>query len=347
MLILEEYYITIIFDLVAALILFGMCIVPKTGERKGDLGTGIFTGMGICIVAGALVDLGCRVLAGKTYDAGKPLVLILHTLAEFAIIGFMYLFLLYTDYELFGSRDHLRRHFGPYLIPLAVIAAIFIINLFTGVLFTVSDDLILITTNPYYILKIVEYLYLIIPAVHFMIGFFKIEKKNFLHPLSIYIPILCSAVLSVITPFTVTFLGCSVGLVFLVFSRIDSWRFEDIATGFYNRAYFEYILEMLADNKSSFKGMITFDIEGDRRAFSRILKEELPSGSEVVALNNGRFVYLAETGNMIELKLINSLICDGVREYDDSHSDKILFKEAICHSFRDYEAISAAILSLK
>ena len=344
MIMFDDIFVTLTFDLVAILIILGLCMTPKNPDEKNNSGTRIFMGMGICVIAGAVLDIisGLRLFGDNLFP-----IICLSTLGEITVIGFMFFLLLYTDYSFFRSRDHLRRHFAAYLAPFAFIAVIDIINAFAGVLYTPVDDQMVTATKMYYAIEIVEYLYLFIPAAYFLMCYFKYGNRKFFHPLSICIPILCGVVLSIVTPFSVQFLGFATGLAFLVFSRIDSWRFIDKETGFYNRSYLEYVLKMIADKKGSFKGMIIADIEGDHIAFSRVLKEELPSGSEVVVPDKGRFVYLADTGNMTELDALASLIGLGAEEHDEDHPDKILFRDAVCSSFKDDEAIQAAIRTLK
>ena len=341
---IEDFYVTLTFNIVAILIILGLCMTPKNTGEKNNPGAKIFMGMGISIIVGAVLDI---IVYSGLNTKYRFLVLGVPTLSEIAAISFMFFLLLYTDFVFFGSRDHLRRHFIAYLAPFAFITVIDIINSFTGIMYKTADDLVLTPTPIYYIVGIIESLYFFIPAGYFLWCFVKFGKPRFFHPLSICIPIVCGVVISMISPFSVHFLGMAAGLAFLVFSRIDSWRFIDIETGFYNRAYLEYVLKMIADKKGTFKGMIVADIAGDRIAFSKVLKEELPSESEVVIPDKGSFVYLADTGNMTELDALASLIGLGAEEYDEDHPDRILFRGAVCSSFKDDEAIQAAIRTLK
>lgn len=343
MIVVDDFLVSITFDLVAILIILGLCMIPGKSGEKNDSGAKIFTGMGSCVIAGAVLDIIS--FSGVLGDY-LSLIIAVSTLAEVFTIGFMFLLLLYTDYVFYGSRDHLRRHFAAYLAPFAFIAVIVIVNAFAGILYTPVADDVVTPTALYYVVGIVEYLYLFIPAVYFLMCFIKSGAPRFFHPLSICIPIICGVVLTAVTPFSVEDPGFAVGLAFLTFSRIDSRRYIDEETGFYNRAYLEYVLRMINDKKGTYKGMISADIAGDRIAFSRVLKEELPGGSEVVVIDKGRFVCLADTGNMTDLKTVASLINLGAQEYDEEHHEKIHLREAVCSSFGDDEAIKTAIATL-
>ncbi len=54
------FFITATFDFVAILIVLGMCMLPGNVGEKDDFGTGLFIGMGGCIIAGAVFELISR-----------------------------------------------------------------------------------------------------------------------------------------------------------------------------------------------------------------------------------------------------------------------------------------------
>ena len=331
----STFFVTETFDIVAILILLGMCMTPKSAGEKEGLGTKLFVGMGVSIIAGAVLDLFSRMPFLYTEDGPLSLVLFLPALAEIAVMSFMFFLLLYTDYVFFESRDHLRRHFGPYMIPLIVIATILIVNAFSGILYTTGADGVLSISALGYVLEATEYLYLLVPAVHFLICFKKYGNRKFLHPLSITIPIVFGAVLTLLTPFTVIYMGFATGLAFLVFSRIDSRRFLDADTGFYNRAYLRYITELIRQQKVYRKGMILFDVSGDNMAFADILKKELPGESEVVFLSKGHYVYLPDTGNLMEFEAVAELVRCGVDEYCEDHPENLIDISTSFRMFKD------------
>ena len=347
LIIVEEYVASLAFDLIAILILFGMCMVPKKKGEKENTGTLIFVGMGICIIVGSLFDLFCCMLVNTSYRWGVAAVYASRTISEFAILLFLFCLLLYTDYKLFGSKDHLKRHFGVFLIPPGLIIILYIINFFTGILFGVDAEMRWEPTKFYYIVTFVKYVYLVIPPIHYMRSFLKSEKKRFLHPLSIYVPILAGTIISLLTPFSTIYLGCAVGLVLMIFSGIDSWRYADIKTSFFNKVYIEHILNMIRDKKESRKSMIIFEAKGDQAAFAGLLMEELPADNEKVALGNGKVAFISDTGSMEQLKSLAEFVKDGAEEYDSTHSDKILLSQSICRIFKDDEDALAAIKGLK
>ena len=345
--IIDQYYFTtVVLDIVAIQMLVGICLIPRYIDGKDRTGRQIFSGMGICIVVGAVFDLVCRILASGLYGWGGPVVLISKSLSDISIMGFMFFFLLFTDYELFSSRYHLKRHFGPYLIPLAVFVIAYIVNLFTGIFFGVSEDLYVLPTSLYYILKIVEYIYLIMPVIHYMLGLAKVDTKAYLHPFSIYVPILLGEIITIFTPLTAVYLGCSIGITFLVFSRIDLVRFEDKETSFFNLAYLKHIFEQMEEGSEKRGSMIVFDTKGSKADFAEILREALPGKSEVISLPGGRFVFLSDNESGREIKGLTSLVLDNCAFYDEENPEKTMEAKGAYHIFKDTQDLKNKLQEL-
>ena len=339
MLIKDEYFVTIALDIVTVQILLGISLIPKYGKKKGDTGQQIFAGMGICIVTGAVFDLICRILAGNTYGWGRPVIFISRTIAEIAILVFLFFLLLYADYSLFSSRYHLKRHFGPYLIPLGIFALAYIINLFTGILFTVSGDLNVIQTKLYYMLNLIEYVYLILPVIHFLLGLAKTNGSNFLHPFSIYVPMIIGEIVTIFTPVSAVYLGCSIGLTFLIFSGIDEGRFKDKKTSFYNSAYLKYVLNRVEEKSESISSMILFEIKGNINEFTQILKESLPAKSEILSLPDRRFLFLSDNASTREIKVLTSLVLENASDYDAQAPEEPIEAKGTYRIFKNPEDV--------
>ena len=163
MMLARDYYITIGTDIMALLILLGLWLVPKSqGEKEGSqsnhlkkkfqensagssdgenrkdyTGTRIFGVMSLFIIVGAVFDIISAVM--EYYVRGRELMLVMvsYNAVEICTLWFLFCLMLYSDFRLFESRAHLWRHYRPYLIPVGISTLIYIINIFTGILFTV------------------------------------------------------------------------------------------------------------------------------------------------------------------------------------------------------------------
>ncbi|MCR5402404.1 MAG: hypothetical protein K6E91_01105 [Butyrivibrio sp.] len=338
----SEYSLTIVINLMALLIVFGLWITPTGNAKKGSTETGLFAVMGISIVFGALCSMVRHIMPYTFYGRGMTVTLISITVAELSTISFLYGLLLYSDFRLFGSRDHLLRHYRKYLIPVYLLVFVYLINLFTGILFAVEEDNFWTPTELYFFVKLFQYAYLILPAVNLVGYYFGNDVKAFLHPFSIYFPIIGGALFTGLTPCFATFLGYAVGLTFSVFAGIDEWRFVDSGTKFYNRAYLEYLVNRIREGKEKLTGMIEFEAKGHRGAFVHILKEDLPADSIVVALGEGRYLFLADRAGAY-LELLDELVKESALAYDNENSGKKIKPESRITASLEKEEMTAAL----
>ncbi len=340
----EDYQITLGFDLVAFMILFGMCLIPKDKREGRDTGVRIFVSMAVCIVLGIIFELIRVLMPEGVSKFGIYVVVIADVIVELLIAALLFLFFLYMDYKLYASRDHQRRHIVLYLMPAFIFVILCLLWPVTRKLFGTDTHFL---ADMYYYSVLMELAYLFMTAVHLIKYYIVFGKKPFFHPFSIYAPVLCGAVITYYLGYNCVFLGFAIGMGFMAFSSADSRRFIDKDTAFFNRAYLGYVREMLSGGTLKRSSMILFEAKGDRMAFSDILRTELPAHSEVVCLEDGRFVFLSDTGSMTELKALSELVRDGVDDYDGSHSDKILLSDDIqCRVFKDGTAAAGIIQGL-
>ena len=321
-------------DIIALLIILGLIMVPKSSDEKQNTGSRLFSAMGLSIVIGVASELSLMLVPFEKFSWGLIGLMIPCIVLELAIIALLFLFFIYTDFELYESHDHLKRHMVPYVAPLALAVVICLLLPWLDEQFDIIEGPVLI--NVYVITLYIEVIYLFLTVLHVAMYYKKFGEKRFLHPLSVFVPIICGALYSILSGFTGVFLGFSLGLLFLVFSRIDSYRFLDREYRFYNKHYLKYILALVESGKEDRKSIILFTANGNEQALSEILKLELPAKSEVITLGGGDFLYLSKVESTIELEALCSLILDASLEYDETHADKNAL-ETSYRVFDDFE----------
>ncbi len=330
----KEYYVTIAMDLIAVLLLLGLCAVPKDDNEKDGTGRRLFASMVFFIMVGVVFELITWFLPEELPVWLYIMSIIFETIVELCITVVLLLLFLYTDYELYGSPDHLRRHIAAYLFPAGVLIVVSILTVIRKLFFSYHGSVVY---DIYTYTEYLELIYLFLTALHYLSHCFRFGTKRFFHPLTIYVPILCGALFTFFTDFTGIFLGFSFGLVLLVFSKMDSWRFMDRETLFYNRFYLPYILSQVAEGREVRKSAIFFNASGDAKALSDILREELPVGSEVISMGEGCYIFMSKKENQAELRALSSLVSESIEEYDEEHPDSKIEAEVSFKVFSDYK----------
>ena len=185
-----EQLITVAMDTMAILILFGIAVIPESRDEKHNTGSRLFTFMGLFILIGVVSELIFRLFPDAYYGGGMYAAKISGIVMELSIVDLLILFFIYTDFELYESRDHLKRHMALFVAPVLLFAAVCLLTPLWKKLFSLEGSLL---TDIYLYTQYLELVILVLSAVHFIIYYKKFGKKRFFHPLSIYVPVLCGA----------------------------------------------------------------------------------------------------------------------------------------------------------
>ena len=308
-------------DIVAALTILGLCIVPRRKGEKNDTGTRLFVYICVAVLAGIVFELITWGIPDVDSSLRLYAIVLSSSLMELFAAAALFLFLLYFDYELYESRDHIKRHLVSYMAPMLVFVGLCLFSLVRSFVLNTRYDVV---WEIYAYTGYLELFYMLFVAYGFWKYHQRYGHKRFFHPLTIYVPILVGGLFTYYTSFSGLFLGFALGLTFLTFSRIDEYRFLDRQSLFYNKNYLEYIILMAEEGKEERKSAITANAKGDSKALVGILKEELSKDTEVISLGDGKFFFFFNLVNQIELKSLCMYLKGCTYEYDEYHpEDKI------------------------
>ena len=327
--------ITINFHLVAFLLMAGLLILSDRTKRATLEGR-FFSLMCLSTMAGSLcvvAGYACLYLPGRTFQAA-----LFWTLQELSAFALLIFWMLFTDFRLYRSPDHLKRNYPLLLAPAAVFLILLLINLLWGNLFHVTAEDFFTGTWLYWGMKLLQLIYLLFPAgmvlrfrlMHGRLRFFRVAAFTVLGLLSF-------ATLPLHRVFFF-YLIFSLGIVLLYFSMMNIWRYVDNETGFYNLAYLRQLygeqedavsqtdaalqddMPAHSDNAPA-RGGILFLMDGDVAAAVKILKTELPKDSEVVRTDTHRFLFLTNKTRLDQLRGLTRLVEQGVTEHNLDHPD--------------------------
>lgn len=228
---------------------------------------------------------------------------------------------LYVDYLLNGSMDHIRRIYKYLLIPVILMAAIYIL-VYVGIFYDVAvDALMWLYTACIYTVQILQFLYLFVPAYRLYR-----YKKNTGRLLTVrlkpfLIPVVISLILSDFSFYDFDAIGYAVGLVSIYFSTIEVLKYESKTQGYFNREYLEMIRWYAENGRKDYGSVIEAKASGDQSPLPEMFKSETPSGIELVKVDNNRFIAFMQSTDRNFVDSVTSLIHDDIEEYDEEHTD--------------------------
>ncbi len=325
------------FSLVMVLVLFSLCF--EVVQKHEDADRLFFL---LCAVSGvySLCGIMYFLTKGSNNFLSRPVMILYITLGRIAVLALLVIWILFVDFKLNKSRDHLKRRYKFLWWIIGAIFVLYLINFFTGIIFTVDEDL-----NHHY--SPLFYVILCINLGCFFLScetYFRYKKEEgvaaYFSILPFIVPVAVGAFGEILVFYAAETAGFAVGLIFLYFSMVRSWQFDDCDTFFLNNTYFRKVCESVRNGRDNIKGAAIFTCENEA-ALRDILKEEMPKSCEIIRLGTGRFVFLSSRGNKSFLQSLASMIAVEAESYDRDHpGNKISFGAE--YAFPDKEAANPA-----
>ncbi len=256
----------------------------------------------------------------RDFPGAREITLVSMTLSELAIVAFVFIWLHFVDYMIYGSNDHILRHLKATSVPVLFEACLYVVNLFTtlvfrfGIIFNVDEDLIYTRAPGFFVVKIIEICYAVATVV--MIVRFRKRSKSpvFIKISPFIIPLAIGSAVSIFTDYSAHSLGLAVGLVMLHFSMMEGYCYIDSRYGCYNKAYLSYVRSYTKKNHIMGGTGIIFEV-GDRlKEFSAILLEEKPTNADVIYIGDGRFLMIAESQRKSSIEMFIELVREASEE---------------------------------
>ncbi|MCR5097585.1 MAG: hypothetical protein K6B14_01405 [Lachnospiraceae bacterium] len=248
--------------------------------------------------------------------------MIFPTIAEYSALIVLFGWFVYIDYKLYGSGDRIRVISHFFQVPIYIMGVLCLVNLFTGIMFEVTEDHIFVAKPLFYVMTILQYAYGILPILA-VIRYRKMKGKlHFFHITPIVIPVLTAGIFTLLTDYSARAFGFAIALVLLRMSYINLWRFEDMASGFYNRYYINHIADMSRENKLDYHSAIEFITANTPGEFYDILNSEMPGNAEIIRMDTNRFLLFSESSKSSMITLLSSMIQDASDEYDRQHQEE-------------------------
>jgi len=317
---LIDFHVTLFFNVMACILTAGLLILSRQ-LRSREIGVRLFVCLCICNIVESVISILVYASLELPDSIYVESFLLFYTLEEIISLCHVFVWLMYVDYLLYRSADHLKRRWVAFAIPVAILILLVILR---GILFFVPSisDLFFefINTAAGEVVTVLEIVYMVVSVV-FIYRYRKNTGRLVLFRISPFIiPIIIGLLISTFTDYSVRALGYSIGLINLYFSMIDIWKYEDSEHKCYNRAYMEKIREYAGDKKKDYGGALVFEVGGDIVPLMGIIDKELPKEVEVLKFGNDRLVAFLEGVNHNLLDSVSFMIEDDVGEYEDENA---------------------------
>ena len=358
--------------LMVMLLICGGRNLRRTGTAEQIYYGMIFGTIALCGLEGAsfIVD-------GRIFPGSHAVNMLLNTLLFMVNIVFVYLWDIYVETKLYGEE---ARHNPLWALPAACVFLMTVINLFTPVIFSISDANVYARTRLTFVPFIVSFFYL------FRAEYITYTEKNperpylFMPTLIFVMPLFLGSVLQMcIYGISVTWSSLAVSMI-SIYINVQSEDYSvDVLSGLYTRQYlFSYLRHRLRLNKKGKVCGIMIDLdrfknfndtyghmEGDRAiaCFGSAIRKSIHRQDVAARFGGDEFVIIlqredpeeiARVIRMLEnqLKNLNSTVgypyqlsfSSGQSVYDPEKDTLRTFMQRMDHSMYENKKQKSAVL---
>ena len=313
-----------IISLLAFMIVLGLLVLSKRLHSRHNAGDRLFFGMGINVLVYAGLAFATVAIPFKTPETFFFFKLLADSFIEITVLFLLYQWILFVGFTIYGSADYLRRRYWPFFIPIPVLIICLFVNWFTGFMFEYSH-LLLKYHTVYYIVPVLELVYILITAVMIIRHNLKADRRRRFHLTFVLIPVAIGFLTEYVVSINLGPLSFAAALIFIFFSMTERWQYYDEERGFYNSAFFDYMKELVAEGRKDYTSVIYIKCKNMESEMAAIIKKELPHRVVKVHVRNDVYGIYAENGSEDLMDMIADVIREGVSDYEKESGKTLEF----------------------
>ena len=242
-----------------------------------------------------------------------------------SVIEFLYLmtvlrWVIFVDYSLFHSPDHVKRRYTHAVLPVCIVMSA---DLFQSFLYYGTDgdrNIIMRIGDVLQVCKMAVALYFIITAVRLVtVHGREFREPKFIRLSAFIVPFILGCLFRF---FASSFMALGIILTYGAVKRRD--RFLDRDTLFYSRDFLSYVSKY-RDYKEYAGGCgILIRAAGHGQDMAGVLRESIPADINVYALGNDSFLLLTEAVRGSAVRMISMTITDAAESSEDPYTPEII-----------------------
>jgi diguanylate cyclase (GGDEF)-like protein len=225
--------------------------------RRSDLAQKIFYYMIWANMALCIFEAFSFCIDGRSFAGARELNYLLNSLLFSINIIFAYLWTLYVDYKMFEEIGRIKKYYIGMAVPAAAILVMVIANLFTPVLFTVSDDNIYSRGPLVLAAYFVSFFYLGYSEILIYINRRNTKRYLFMPSVIFLIPLVLSTILQMrFYGVSLIWAALSISLVTIYLNVQCEYSSVDGLSGVYTRQYLDDYLRKCQEKHQYLAGVM-------------------------------------------------------------------------------------------
>ena len=336
-LILGESIVSCYVDAVSLLVMILLLLESERLRQQKNKSLRIFYRLSLTVAFTCAVCFTFNAKAGHTRPLSHLIALVSRTFWDLCVLLTVTLWLAYVDCKLYGDR---RRGNAVRLIrsiPICIFLVLLVVNLFTGIVFTISDENRLQPRLLFYIMMAVNFLLFMSSAVAVQHFDRQGTKIRFLRVSPMIVSVFAALLPQFFTPYSTGIIGYVIGMTLLYFSMVTELRFVDVESGLYNTGYLAYLFDLAMAGKNDTHSALALETQGSQQACFAILREALHQNGDVIRVDRNKFLMFSNTSSLSTMQYLSSLVEEAVEKHNAAHPDDKVQITARCRMRTDQD----------
>ena len=318
----ERAVVSCFVDAAAILVMVLLLFLSERLRRRKTLSLNIFFALCRQILFMCLICLVSNAMYRQPAPWCRTVALICQTLLGCSILVLDCMWLAYVDVKLYGERKQWTLARLCLVLPLVVFLILLVVNLFTGIVFTMAEDNSVQPKPLFYVMMLLMFLYFSASALFVWYFDRRSSKIRFLHVEPMIISMLAALITQFFSPYDTGILGFVVGITLLYFSMADEFRFLDEESQLYNRRFLSIFFERAATGKNAARSALILEADGDLPSGFEILRDTLHREGDVIRLEDRKFLMFSTADNRTELQLLSTRVEEAVEKHNTEHPEE-------------------------
>ena len=305
----------------AAAILAMLVLLLQSGHlrRQNNLPMRVYNVLSWQVLFNAVACFVFNAMYRQTAPWCHTVAWISRTLWDYSVLATDFLWLTYVDVKLFGTKKRGTLTRIVRILPLIVFLILLVINLFTGILFTIAEDNSLQPKPLFNLMLLTMFLYFCTSTL--IVWYFdrKKTKVRFLHIEPMIISVVAALIPQYTTSYGTGILGFVIGITLLYFSMVDEFSFLDEESQLYNERFLSCFFDDTMVRKNTLRSALILEADGHLPASFEILRNTLHQNNDVIRMDENKFLMFSGSDSMSALQLLSTHVEEAVKAYNDEH----------------------------
>ena len=250
-------------DAAALLVMILLALLAdRLHKRKSDA-LRIFFLFRLSLTVICVLSFICHAMIKQPAPWCHTLAIAAMTLWDWVTFLVVLLWAAYSEKKTYGNKKRWSLMNVLYNLPFGVFTVLLIVNLFTGIVFTCTEE------NQYEF-KPLYYVFVAIEAACFLMSIIRVRyynrrasKVSFIQAVPVLVPVALGLSVQYFFPCQTDVLGFAIGAVLLNFTMADEARFLDEESGFYNRDFLAFLFDLSLAGKNEARSALILETNGN------------------------------------------------------------------------------------